>query len=218
MAKSLEYGPGFHFLRTFLVVSAGHAPRHEWRRWAELDSAQQQVKRPRKSTLTMRFVQNILLVIGVTALGTVLGSFFLGFLFLWLRQPTGERGLGLFLAVFFCGAPLGATLGLGGALWWIARSGAGDACWDVASWTGIALGLIVSLGVPVLRGFRPREVSDWWLIAIAAPAFGTVGGILASMAAAIWKSVTYNAARRHERKSPEEKKKKKKNRETGPGV
>ena len=139
----------------------------------------------------MRFIQNILLVIGTTSLGTVSGGLCLMFLVSLLESKKGEwRGYGAYLIGYGCGAPLGAILGCGGAVSWIAR-GQPRTPWSVATWTGIVLGLSVGLVAAIHWGLTRH----WWALVVVAATSGTLGGFLASTVVLLWEGASTNAAR-----------------------
>jgi hypothetical protein len=140
----------------------------------------------------MRLVQNILLLIGALALGAVSLCLLVGFLaYLVIRPGPGEGGfggLGVIVAGVFCGAPIGALLGLVGAVRWMAQHERRS--WSPVVWVGISLGFLVGLGASFRsldRFFeavlKPMNHMGPWLSALfVAAACSTVGGFLATMA------------------------------------
>lgn len=143
----------------------------------------------------MRYIQNILLVIGATAFGGLaggLGSFFvMSSLF---KEPRSENfgGALIWVACVACGAALMALAGLVGALYRIARHEPKP--WSLIVWIGIASGVAVGLAVYVRTVFGSVDrfyqvvfepgARTWyvWLGAgFLSGAFGAVGGAVASL-------------------------------------
>src|SRR5436305_13428613 len=90
----------------------------------------------------MRWLQNVLLLIGATALGSAWGCIAIALLgaLTVFRARSGEdwgTAFGMMYAGGCCGLPLGAIAGFAGALS-IAREESED--WSAMGWIGIALG------------------------------------------------------------------------------
>jgi hypothetical protein len=129
----------------------------------------------------VRILQNILLMIGVTCLGTVLGSYALVCLIASLQRPGGqpaEEGYGQLLGVVFCGAPVGAIAGLVGSLYWIVGRRE-QREWNAPMWLGVLLGLMA--GSAATFRWTNHGGPGLWVAALLLPACATVGGMLASL-------------------------------------
>lgn len=134
----------------------------------------------------MRFLQNLLLIVGMTALSTVLGIFAVGAVVGLMQRPGGEpwtRGFGQYIGGLVCGAPGGAIAGLIGSLCLVGGRGDRD-LWSPAVWVGILLGLAAGIGLSFHWGMTSGHY--WWLVvAIVAAATGAAGGVLASLVLAM---------------------------------
>lgn len=134
----------------------------------------------------VRSLQNLLLILGSTALGTVLGYFGLILLIASLQRPGSEpwqAGFGQYLGGLICGAPLGSLLGLGLVIGWIRSRDPGPA-WSVFIWLGVILGL--TLGPALSFRWNVHQGTGWWGTAVVTAACGTVGGFLASVCLSVW--------------------------------
>ena len=141
-----------------------------------------------RNGLHVRFLQNILLVIGSTALGTVLGYFGLILLIASMQRPGGEpwqAGVGQYLGGLICGAPLGSLTGLGVSIGWI-RERDELRVWSAFVWLGVLLGLV--MGPVVSSHWNIHQGTGWWGTAVVIAACGTVGGMVASGSLALWKA------------------------------
>ena len=129
----------------------------------------------------MRFLQNVLLVVGSTALGTSLGYFGLIFVMASMQRPGGEpssAGFGQYLGGLFCGAPLGSLAGLALSVGWMnARDH--PRVWGVFVWLGVLLGL--ALGPVLSFRWSAHQGTGWWGTAVVTAACGTVGGLVAGV-------------------------------------
>lgn len=133
----------------------------------------------------MRIFQNVLVVVGATALGTVLGFFGLALFIASLQRPGGEpwqAGYGQFLGGFFCGMPVGAIVGLVLSACWIMRREVHRG-WGPLIWMGVVLGL--TAGLAWTFRWNARGGPGWWVAALLMPACGAVGGMFASLVTAI---------------------------------
>jgi len=136
----------------------------------------------------VRLLQNILLLMGATALGFGLGALALyAGMSSVLTQPRGENfGGGLiWVGLILCGGILGAFAGFGGAVRWIAQHE--SRIWSPLVWIGAALGVAVGL----LVSFRSSgRLELWfWLVwaAFIVPACSAGGGLLAGSGVAMFK-------------------------------
>lgn len=150
----------------------------------------------------MRLIQNVLRLVGGTALGTAAGFGGLVFLLTLLEKPGEWRGYGALLGGLFCGAPLGALVGLMAAFWWIGRRQGRDRLWGPTNWAGILLGLAAGYAAALRWGLRPGHAADRWALAVVAVAAANLGGILAGVAVALWKNFTAGGRRGHRNVCP----------------
>src|SRR5262245_46063129 len=91
-----------------------------------------------RSQLPVRYLQNVLLVIGTTALSTVLGIIAVAAAVGLVQKPGGEpwtRGFGQYVGGLACGAPLGAVVGLVAGIGFI-RAQEDSAVWSPVVWVG----------------------------------------------------------------------------------
>ena len=136
----------------------------------------------------MRVFQNLLLVVGATALGAC--AFYLALLCFAEaaglghggHSNLGAAGLGFLLATG--SIALGAIVGFVAAVWWIRKHDSG--LWTRRIWTGVALGLVTG----VLFHFANRyprvpalvELFETWPVAaVPTAALGTLGGVIAKL-------------------------------------
>lgn len=138
----------------------------------------------------MGWIQTGLLVIGMTALGTVLGFGSLLFGLSALEPKGGEwRGFGALLAGFFCGAPLGGIVGLAGVLWWVRNYPPRDSVWGPGIWAGAGLGLAGGLVLDFHWGLDQARGWNWLAAAVIALATATLGGLVFQVAQHLWRRV-----------------------------
>ena len=127
----------------------------------------------------MRFLQNLFLVIGSTALGTTLGYFGLMLVIASMQRPGGEpwqKAYGQYLGGLICGAPLGSLAGLALSLgYMLARDQ--SRVWSIFVWLGVLLGLV--LGPVVSFRWNVHQGTSWWGTAVVTVACGSVGGFVA---------------------------------------
>jgi hypothetical protein len=139
----------------------------------------------------MRFLQNILSTVGMTALSTVFGFLAVAALTALTQRPSEEpwtRGFGQYLGGLICGAPLGAAVGFLGSILFI-RVQDGSVPWNPIVWLGILLGLLTGTTLSFHWGMTSGQ--HWWLaVTVLAAASATVGGLLARLGLAVCKSVT----------------------------
>ena len=129
----------------------------------------------------MRFLQNVLLIIGTTALGTSVGYFGLILVIASMQRPGGEpsqMGIGQYLGGLFCGAPLGSLTGLALSVGWM-RAREQPRVWSVFVWLGILIGL--AMGPVVSFRWSVHQGTGWWGTAVVTAACGTVGGFVAAV-------------------------------------
>jgi hypothetical protein len=142
----------------------------------------------------VRYIQNLLFVIGTTALSTVAGAFAIGAVIALFQRPGGEpwtRGFGQYIGALVCGLPLGALVGLVGSVSFV-LSRRERGIWSPFVWVGIALGLLA--GTTVAFRWGMASGNQWWLpVALVAIASGAAGGFLAGAAVAVYRA----AARRN---------------------
>ena len=141
----------------------------------------------------MRDCQNLLLVVGATALGAC--AFYLA-LFCYAEatglgrhgpSDLGAAGLGFLLATG--SAALGAIVGFVAGVWWIRKHDSG--VWTRRIWIGVTLGLVTGVvlhfanrlpRVPTLVAmFEP-----WPVAAVMTAALGTLGGVIAKSTGSRW--------------------------------
>ena len=141
----------------------------------------------------MWILQNILFVVGSTALGMLLGVImwwvmFENFLMNPGEEPMG-RGFGLLLGGLLFGAPLGAVVGLIGSIYCVFRQYQ-RGTWCGVVWWGILFGLLMSISDPMQSIHIVRNLSQaygWEGATCFTMACGTAGGMLASMGLAIYR-------------------------------
>ncbi|MGE3315713.1 MAG: hypothetical protein AB7O26_11425 [Planctomycetaceae bacterium] len=129
----------------------------------------------------MRIVQIVLLIVGMTALGTLLGTLGIVFVISLLQAPTGEpwtRGFGQYIGGMVCGAPLGATLGLVFSIVFIRAQVSWDV-WPLNVWGGIAVGVLAAIWTTFLWVDSGYEIV--WLGLFLVLAFSTAGGLLGAL-------------------------------------
>jgi hypothetical protein len=145
----------------------------------------------------MRPLQNILLLIGATALASAWGCIAIALLgaLTVFRARSGEdwgTAFGMMYAGGCCGLPLGALAGFAAALH-IAREATED--WSMIVWIGVALG--VALG-PASYSFKvaqapfgvaqaPFDLMNVVVAALVTAMSGTVGGMLAATVEGLWR-------------------------------
>ena len=141
----------------------------------------------------MRVFQNLLLVVGATALGAC--TFYLA-LFCYAEatglgrhgpSDLGAAGLGFLLATG--SVALGAIVGFVAAVWWIRKHNSG--LWTRRIWIGVALGLVTGVvlhfanrlpRVPTLvEMFEP-----WPPAAVLTAALSMLGGVIAKLTGSQW--------------------------------
>lgn len=137
----------------------------------------------------MRFVQKILLIVGLTALSTIVGVFAVGAAVALVQRPGGEpwtRGFGQYIGGLVCGAPLGALCGFGGSVAFV-LSQDDDAPWPLPIWGGILLGLLAGVALSVSWGLNSGN--QWWIVvALVATTTATLGGFVTYLALAMWRT------------------------------
>jgi hypothetical protein len=136
----------------------------------------------------MRLLQNILLVLGATALGAVVCGGFACLPVLLLfrprpgRDPSLDWGAGIALTICGLGGGVfGAAVGFVGARRWIAARG--GELWTPMAWIGIALGLAAAFAarfsvVPDRLGIFGELIESWPGLLIFLAAAGTLGGLI----------------------------------------
>jgi hypothetical protein len=147
----------------------------------------------------VRSLQDFLLMIGATALGSVWGCLAIALVgaFTVFRARSGEDWgtyYGVMYSGFCCGVPLGALAGLV-----CARQVAQDARenWSPIVWIGVVVG--VALG-PIMSYYVGMsqvkfDLMNVLIIAVATAMFGTVGGMLAATGEGIWRRATKGRSR-----------------------
>jgi hypothetical protein len=141
---------------------------------------------PSSKWATVRFLQSVLLAIGGTALGTVLGYFGLILVIALMQRPGGEpwqAGFGQYLGGLLCGAPFGSLVGLTLSLRWI-RSRDQSRVWSVFEWFGVVLGL--AMGPVMSFRWNVHRGTGWWGTAVVTAACGIVGGLVAGVCLRAW--------------------------------
>jgi hypothetical protein len=136
----------------------------------------------------VRHIQNILLLIGGTALG--MGASAIA-LYLGMRsvltEPRGESfgGAHIWVGLILCGGLLGAFLGFGISIRWIAQHE--SRIWGLPIWAGVVLG--VWCGLFVSFNFLDRLLTWFWILCVAfiVPACGAAGGILGAVGSALFR-------------------------------
>jgi hypothetical protein len=144
----------------------------------------------------VRLLQNILLVLGATALGAVVcgGLACLPVLLVFRTRPGQDPSLnwGAGIAFTVCGLGagiVGAVIGFVGATRWIALGGRDP--WTLMAWIGIALGLAAALAtrfslVPDRLGICGELIESWPGLGIFLAAAGTLGGLIGGISGARW--------------------------------
>lgn len=136
----------------------------------------------------MRYLQNLLLIIGTTALSTVAGIVGVGLLVALFQRPGGEpwtAGFGQYIGGLVCGTPLGALIGLVGSISFIFSQDE-TAPWNPIIWLGIVLGLLAGTALAFHWGMASGN--QWWLpVSVVAVASGSAGGFLARLALEVFR-------------------------------
>ena len=140
----------------------------------------------------MRTLQNILLVLGVPALGVVLCGLALAVPAAMVLRPgpgvepgTAWGAAYAFLGCGYCGAAFGAVAGLVGAVRWITHEGIRP--WKATTWVGVGIGLAVALAIR-FSGVLDRygvfgHLIKWWPgMVLFLAASGTLGGFMGGLA------------------------------------
>jgi hypothetical protein len=137
----------------------------------------------------MRYLQNLLFIIGATALSTIAGTLVIGVVVGLFQRPGGEpwtRGFGQYIGALVCGAPLGALLGLAGSISFVLSRSEGQT-WSPFVSVGIVLG--ASAGTALAFHLGLASGNQWWLpVTVVAIASGAAGGFLAGAAVAIYRA------------------------------
>lgn len=137
----------------------------------------------------MRFIQNVLLILGAVAVGVTVG-FFAVALLLSVMQPDRHeepwtRAYGQFLGGMICGAPLGGIVGIVFAIVRI-RSRDEHKLWGWVTWGGILSGLMAG---PLLSWRLEMDEAFGWLgTACVTVASGAAGGMAASLAHRVFRA------------------------------
>jgi hypothetical protein len=134
----------------------------------------------------VRSLQNVLLVIGSTALGTSLGYFGLILVIASMQRPGGEpwqAGFGQYLGGLICGAPLGSLAGLALSVGWMCAQDQ-PRVWSVFVWLGVLVGL--ALGPVVSFRWNVYQGTGWWGTAVVTVACGTLGGFVGAVCSGSW--------------------------------
>ena len=160
----------------------------------------------------MRLLERVLLVVGASTLGMATGGpclAYLGGATLFRSRPGAEPGhdwgsaVGS-LACGLCGGGVGAAAGFAGAFRWIARDGGRP--WYAATWIGVAVGLAAAATVRVsglTAGHPLGGLIRWWPgTAIFLTAAGTLGGLIGSIAGAVWARRGAGSSGRPAKRSP----------------
>jgi hypothetical protein len=138
----------------------------------------------------MRYLQNVLLLIGSTSLGTVLGFFALAAVVASMQRPGGEpwtAGFGQYLGGMICGLPLGALTGLGLGIAFMRREQ--HKPWSGLVRAGILAGILAGpYALYRLRGDQAFSLG-WWVIAVVSVVSGTLGGVIAGCVSVIWNAI-----------------------------
>jgi hypothetical protein len=137
----------------------------------------------------LRIFQNILLVIGAMALGTIScgpGLFYLMAVTVW--QPRGLEFV-MVIPLFSCGAALGTILGFAAGMHAITTRN--NEAWKLRVWVGVAVGAAAGLAIRfanALPGYPAlgELFQVWPTTAVLTAALGTLGGVVANFAGAPW--------------------------------
>jgi hypothetical protein len=141
----------------------------------------------------VRYFQNTLLLLGASALGAIACGpglvYFLAATMLRPRRPEDWGAAFLVIPLLGCGSALGAILGGAAAIRWITTQD--DGLWKPRVWLGASLGVATGLALHfsgALPGYSALGgVFQFWPVAAAlTAALGTLGGIGASFAGAMW--------------------------------
>jgi hypothetical protein len=136
----------------------------------------------------MKYVQNLLLIIGTTALCTVLGILAVVVVTGLFQRPGQEpwtQAFGQYIGGLVCGAPLGALAGLVGSISFIFSQDE-TLPWSPIVWMGILLGLLTGVALAVHLGMASGN--QWWIaVAVVAVACANAGGVLARMGLALYR-------------------------------
>lgn len=141
----------------------------------------------------MWILQNVLIVVGSVAVGTLLGVITVwvmiySFLITSRTDPTGTT-MSLWFGGLFFGVPLGAIAGLIGSIYGV-RSQCRRDTWSRVVWVGILFGLLMSVTslTQSIQVFKNLSHGYGWLGNTCFKiACGTVGGILAAAGQAIYR-------------------------------
>lgn len=141
----------------------------------------------------MWILQNILIVVGSTVLGTLLGVITVWVMYdTFLITPRSDpmgTGMGLYLGGLLFGGPLGALVGLVGSIYCV-RSQYQRGAWSGVVWAGILFGLLMSISDLAQSIRMVKNLSGaygWFGATFFKIACGTVGGILAATGQAIYR-------------------------------
>jgi hypothetical protein len=125
----------------------------------------------------VQFLQNTLLMIGSTALGTVLTgtTLYLGMSVIF-TVPKGENfgGAGIWLGCIICGGVLGACVGFWAGLRWIAYNQ--GTTWGLMVWLGMLFGLVAGASLSLVLFDRAYAPIFWIGSTLLTIASGTVAG------------------------------------------
>lgn len=138
----------------------------------------------------MRYIQSLLFVIGMTALGTVLGFFALAIVLSLFQRPGAEpwtEGFGQYIGGLVCGAPLGALSGLAASVGYVIAQ-EDSTPWSPLVWIGILAGLLAGAGLAVHLGMASGNQS-WIPVTLVATGGGSAGGILGRVGLALYSVV-----------------------------
>ena len=155
----------------------------------------------------MRVFQNLLVVVGATALGIC--AFYLA-LFCYAEATSlgrhgpsdlGAAGLGFLLATGT--TALGAIVDFVAAVWWIRKHD--SELWTSRIWVGVTVGLVTGVVFHFANALRrvPTLVEmfeSWPVAAVLTTALGTLGGMIAKLTGSRWQRPA--ADERQDRKQP----------------